>query len=156
MRRTPFAFAALSTMVALGAAGAVSAETPQIMLTPADLQWTDVGSLPPGAKLAMIEGKMSDPAPITARIKLPANYRLPPHWHPGVERVTVLAGTFHYGMGDRADMKHTTAMPSGSVIVMPPKMSHFVFTKEETIVQLNVVGPWGINYVDPADDPRKK
>lgn len=156
MKKTRLAFAILSATVALGATRAIPADTPPIMLTPADLKWTDVASLPPGAKLALIEGKMSEAAPITARIKLPANYRLPPHWHPGVERVTVLSGTFHYGMGEQADMQKTSPMPAGSVIVMPPQMSHFVFTREETIVQLNVVGPWGINYVNPADDPRKK
>ena len=95
-------------------------------------------------------------APITARIKFPANYRLPPHWHPGVERVTVLSGSFLYGMGEQADMAKTKAFPAGSIIVMSPMMRHYVFTKEETVVQLNVVGPWGINYVNPADDPRKK
>jgi len=27
---------------------------------------------------------------------------------------------------------------------------------EETILQVHGVGPWAINYVNPADDPRKK
>jgi hypothetical protein len=39
---------------------------------------------------------------------------------------------------------------------MQPKMNHFVSTKDETVIQLNVTGPWGINYINPADDPRKK
>ena len=32
----------------------------------------------------------------------------------------------------------------------------FGFAKEETIIQVNAEGPWGINYINPADDPRKK
>lgn len=157
MKKTCVTTAAFSVAVVLVAANhLVAAETSAVMLTPADLKWSDVASLPAGAKLALIEGQMGEAGPITARIKFPANYRLPAHWHPGVERVTVLSGTFLYGMGEQADMARTTAFPAGSLIVMPPKMTHFVFTKDETIVQLNVMGPWGITYVNPADDPRKK
>lgn len=93
---------------------------------------------------------------ITARLKLPANYEIPPHWHPAVERATVLSGTFNIGMGNKLDRQKTTAVPAGSVSIMPPKMNHFAWTKEETVLQLNTVGPWDINYVNPTDDPRKK
>ena len=109
-----------------------------------------------GKKRAEIEGPMNEAVPITARIKLPANYTVPAHWHPGVERVTVLSGTFNYGMGDKLDPQKTTALGAGSVIVMQPKMNHFAWTKEETVIQLNVMGPWGVTYVNPADDPRKQ
>ena len=132
------------------------AQTEVIIATPGDLRWGDVASLPPGAQIAVIEGKMNEKGPITARIKLPADYRIPAHWHPGVERVTVLSGTFNYGMGDKLEPQKTRALGPGSVVVMQPKMNHFVWTKDETVFQLNVVGPWAINYVNPADDPRKK
>jgi hypothetical protein len=39
---------------------------------------------------------------------------------------------------------------------MQTKMNHFAWTKEETILQVHGVGPWAVNYVNPADDPRKK
>ena len=41
-------------------------------------------------------------------------------------------------------------------MIIPPGSNHFAWTAEETIVQLNGIGPWGVTYVDPADDPRKK
>ena len=47
-------------------------------------------------------------------------------------------------------------MGPGTVLLMSAGMPHFVWTKEETIIQLNVEGPWSVTYVDPADDPRKK
>lgn len=150
------ASALLLAAAALGAA-AVGAETDgYTIVNPGDLTWSDVPSLPPGAKIALIEGKMSEAVPITARLKLPANYKLPPHWHPAVERVTVLAGTFNYGMGTTLDMTKTMPLGPGALVIMPPKMNHYVWTKDETIIQLNVIGPWGITYVNPADDPRKK
>jgi len=126
-----------------------------VMLTPADLQWVDVPSLPSGAKMAMIEGPINQAVPFTFRIKLPANYMIPPHWHPAIERITVLSGTFHLGAGDTFDQVKLKALPAGSISIMEPKMTHYVWTREETVVQLSGIGPWGITYVNPADDPRK-
>jgi hypothetical protein len=38
---------------------------------------------------------------------------------------------------------------------MPPGAPMFGYTKEETVIQLHGVGPWGLQYLSPADDPRK-
>lgn len=126
------------------------------MISPNDLQWGDVPSLPPGAKIAIIEGPISETVPFTFRLKFPANYQLPAHWHPAVERVTVLSGTFYMGVGDKLDMQNSMSLSPGSMMIMQPKTNHFAWTKEEVVVQLNGTGPWGITYVNPADDPRKK
>jgi hypothetical protein len=126
------------------------------IIKPQDLTWQDVAALPPGAKLAVIEGRMDRAGPITARLRLPADYKLPPHRHPGLERVTVLSGTVNIGIGEKFDAAATAAMGPGTVLLMSPAMPHFVWTKEETIFQLNVEGPWTVTYIDPADDPRGK
>jgi hypothetical protein len=126
------------------------------MMAPSGLKWADVPSLPPGAKIAVIEGPLNEAVPFTFRLKLPANYRIPAHWHPAIEHLTVLAGTFHMGMGDKLDTAKTQAMSPGSIVIMQPKTHHFGWTSEETVVQLHGVGPWGVTYVDPAEDPRKK
>jgi quercetin dioxygenase-like cupin family protein len=96
-----------------------------LMVTPNDLKWADVPSLPPGAKVAVIEGPMTEAVPFTVRIKLPADYKVPAHWHPAVERVTVLSGTFNIGMGDKLDPQKTTILGPGSVIIMQPQTNHF-------------------------------
>lgn len=127
-----------------------------MMVAPGDLKWSDVPSLPPGAKIAVIEGPMNEAVPFTVRIRFPANYKLPAHWHPAVERVTVLSGTFNMGVGDELDLQKTTPLTPGSIAIMQPKTNHFAWTKEETVIQLNGVGPWGITYVNTANDPRKK
>jgi hypothetical protein len=126
------------------------------MITPGELKWSDVPSLPPGAKITLIEGPMNEAVPFTVRIRFPADYQLPAHWHPAVERVTVLSGIFHMGVGDKLDMQKTTPLAPGSIAIMQPKTNHFAWTQEETVVQLNGVGPWGITYVNPKDDPRKQ
>jgi hypothetical protein len=128
--------------------------TDHIMVTPETLEWADIASLPPGAKIAIIEGPMNEAMPFTVRLKFPANYQVPAHWHPVIEHVTVLSGTFNIGMGDKLDQTKTTALTAGSTAIMQPETPHFLWFQEETIVQLHGVGPWAINYVNPADDPR--
>jgi hypothetical protein len=125
------------------------------MFTPDTLPWTDTPALP-GAKVAIIEGPITEAVPFTFRLKFPANYKIAPHWHPAVERVTVLSGTIHLGVSDTFDQTKAKALPAGSISIMEPKMHHFAWTSEETVVQLSGMGPWGITFVNPADDPRKK
>lgn len=128
-----------------------------VMVTPTDLQWAEgPGSVPPGAKFAVIEGDPKNAALFTMRLKLPANYRIPAHWHPADEHVTVLSGTFHMGMGEKLDTTKGKGLVVGSFAVMPANTQHFAWTNEGTIIQLHGMGPWGITYVNPADDPRKK
>ena len=127
-----------------------------IMVSPADLKWADVPSLPPGAKIAVIEGPPTEAVPFTFRLQFPANYKVPAHSHPAVEHVTVISGTLNFGVGDKLDEAKTKPLSAGSVAIMPPNTNHFAWTKEGTIVQVHGVGPWGVNYVNSADDPRKK
>ncbi|HEV8554085.1 MAG TPA: cupin domain-containing protein [Casimicrobiaceae bacterium] len=126
------------------------------MISPNDLKWAEIPSLPPGAKIAVIEGPMSEAVPFTVRLKFPANYQIPAHSHPAVERVTVLSGTFNMGVGDKLDTQKSMSLAPGSMMILQPKINHFAWTKEEVVVQLNGTGPWGVTYVNPADDPRKK
>jgi quercetin dioxygenase-like cupin family protein len=137
------------------AAGAWAQHGQHRFVAPTDLKWSDVPSLPAGAKLAVIEGPMNQAVPFTVRLKFPANYRLPAHHHPAVERVTVLSGTFHMGMGERFDRKATVPVEPGAIMIMQPGTPHFAWTNKETVVQLHGTGPWGITYLNPADDPRK-
>ena len=126
-------------------------------VSPSDMKWADLPSLPPGAKIAMLEGPMNEATPFTARLKLPANYRIPAHWHPATERITVLSGTFYMGMGEVLDKATGIAVPTGGFAVMQPRTPHFAYTTNEAVeLQLHSTGPWGVTYINAADDPRKK
>lgn len=146
-------FVALTTM-AVGAFAQAGHDS-HTMMQPGDLKWTPLPSIA-GAMAATIEGPASQAGPFTMRLKLPANAKIPPHFHPGVEHVTVMSGTFHIGHGEKFDESKLTALPAGSVAIMQPKSPHFATVKEETIVQLHGIGPWSVVYINPADDPSKK
>ena len=147
---------ALGTLAVPVAIGQHHGGAGHTMVLPSELKWAPVPSLPPGAQIAVIEGPLNQAVPITARIKFPANYRLPAHTHPVIEHVTVISGTFHMGTGDKLDTGKTMALTPGAFAIMQPGTQHFAWTADETIVQVHSVGPWGIEYVNPADDPRNK
>jgi len=122
----------------------------------AEIKWTaGPASLPAGAKVAVLEGDPTKEGFFTMRLWLPDGFRVPPHWHPKVEHVTVISGIFNLGMGDKFDQKATRAMPAGTFGFWAPEMRHFAWAKGETVVQLHGIGPWSINYVNGSDDPRK-
>jgi quercetin dioxygenase-like cupin family protein len=127
-----------------------------VMFLPDDVTWSPApASLPAGAKVAVLDGNPKEKGPFTMRISLPDGYRIPPHHHPAVERVTVIDGEFQVGMGDKFDEAALKSMPAGAFISMKPGTRHFVRAKGETVVQVNASGPWKLVYVNPADDPRK-
>src|SRR5262245_49106146 len=93
---------------------------------PADLKWTDgPASLPTGAKIAVLEGDPTKAGPFVFRVKVPDGYKIPPHTHPKAERVTVISGTFHLGMGETFDATKTQELPAGTYGTWPAEMKHF-------------------------------
>jgi hypothetical protein len=127
-----------------------------VFVTPGNLRWAEAPpSLPPGAKVALLEGDPAKPGPFVMRVRMPDAYRVAPHTHPKPERVTVISGTFHLGMGATFDKGKGRVMPAGSYGSWPAGMQHYAWVEGETVIQLHGVGPWSITYVNPADDPRK-
>jgi hypothetical protein len=133
-----------------------AASTPaHVMLTPAQVTWVDAPPfLKKGAKFAVLSGDPGAPGPFAIRLKIPAGYRIAPHWHPTDENVTVISGTFSLGMGEKFDAASAKALPAGGYAVLPAEMRHFAWSKGGATVQVNGVGPFAITYVNPADDPR--
>ena len=124
---------------------------------PDAIQWKPgPASFERGAQFAVLEGDPSKPGVFTMQLKLPDGFVVNPHWHPNIERVTVLKGTFHLGTGDRVDKQKAEALPAGSYTSMPREMVHYAFAEGETILQLTSVGPWEIVYVRRQDDPRNR
>jgi hypothetical protein len=130
---------------------------PAHVIVPADkVQWGPAPPmLPAGAQIAVLEGNPSEKGPVTLRLKLPANYSFPAHWHSMAERVTVLSGMFHVGMGDKLDRAAGQTLAPGGFVSLPAKMHHFAWATSTTIVQINLEGPFDIFYVNPADNPVK-
>jgi Domain of unknown function (DUF4437) len=122
-------------------------------ITPDAIQWTP-GSV---SEIAVLSGKPAqEGAPFVLRIKLRNGMKVPPHWHPIDEHVTVMSGIFHLGTGEKFDQAAAQALPAGSYLMMPKEMRHFAWAEGETIIQLHGIGPFKTIWVNPADDPSKK
>ncbi|HWZ99144.1 MAG TPA: cupin domain-containing protein [Candidatus Dormibacteraeota bacterium] len=111
----------------------------------------------PGAQLAVLEGNpMAASGDYTVRLKMPAGYKIAPHWHPKRENVTVISGTFKVGMGDKFDEKSMMTFPAGSFAFLDPEMHHYAQAGSDVVVQIHGQAPVQFNYVNPDDDPSKK
>ena len=127
-----------------------------VMLTADAVQWGPFPAGGPGAQLAVLSGDPGKGGPFVIRIKTPDGFRIPPHWHPTDENITVVSGTLALGMGEKFDEASTHDLPAGSFATMPKKMRHFALSRGETVVQVHGTGPFKVIYVNSADDPLKK
>ena len=113
-------------------------------------------SLPPGGQAAVMAGDPAGTGFISIRAKLPAGYTVPPHFHPTDEHVTVLSGAMIFGMGDKIDAKTEKTVKAGGYFTAAANMHHYAIAKGATVIQVDLVGPLEVTYVNPADDPRNK
>jgi ketosteroid isomerase-like protein/quercetin dioxygenase-like cupin family protein len=128
-----------------------------VMLAPGELKWGDAPpSLPPGAKMTVLQGDPTQAQLFVVRAQVPAGYKVPPHWHPGVENLTILSGTVALGMGETFDESKMTPVPVGGYASLPAEMRHYFMAKTASTFQVHGMGPFVVNYVNPADDPSKQ
>jgi quercetin dioxygenase-like cupin family protein len=124
-------------------------------ILPEEIDWKPFPAFPPSVRLAVVVGQTSEAAPYVIRVKVPRDVRLMPHRHPEDRVYTVISGVFYIGLGDRFDPEKLQAYSPGSVIVLPGNTSHFHWAKSgEYVSQVTAIGPLGLEYVNPKDDPR--
>jgi len=113
--------------------------------------------LPPGAMAAVLYG---DPGKegqyYVMRLKAPDGFKVMPHTHPVDEHMTVLKGTFLVGMGEKWDAAALKPVSVNGHSFMPKNTAHFASFRGETIMEFSGLGPFGITYINPNDDPRNK
>jgi hypothetical protein len=114
-----------------------------------DLKWTPIIK---GCDVAAVDGDMNaEGTPFVLRLRCADGAKIPAHWHPTDENVTVLKGTFLVGMGETFDESKMQTMNVGNFVNMPKEMRHYAMSKGETIVQVHGAGPFKVNWVNPAD-----
>jgi quercetin dioxygenase-like cupin family protein len=124
-------------------------------ILPEDIVWQPFAAFPPGAQLAVLVGHPSEPGPYVIRVKVTLDVKLMPHRHPEDRIYTVMSGVFYVGRGEKFDGDQVKAYPPGSVIVLPGNTPHFHWAKSgEYVTQVTAIGPLGLNYLNPNDDPR--
>jgi quercetin dioxygenase-like cupin family protein len=126
-------------------------------IVPEEIDWKPFAAFPSSVRLAVLVGQPSQEGPYVIRVKVPRGVKLMPHKHPEDRTYTVISGVFYIGLGDQFDAGKLEAYPPGALIVLPGDTAHFHWAKSgEYITQVNAIGPLGLNYVNPKDDPRNR
>jgi len=106
------------------------------------------GPVNAGISSAVLSGSpATDGSPFVVRIKMADGAKVPPHWHPIDEHLTVVSGTFHMGIGETFDESAAKAMTVGSYGMMPKDVRHFAWATGETVVQVHGIGPFKTFFV---------
>lgn len=147
---------ALCTAICVPGINAQEAAEPVAMrpVEASGLTWADpaIPGFEPGMLLAVVHGDPSVTGPYTVRLKFPAGYTFPPHWHPMAENVTVLSGRFLLGMGDTRDASKLRAYGPGDYLFIPAKHPHFGGVEGTTVIQLHGTGPFEVKLAKGATD----
>jgi quercetin dioxygenase-like cupin family protein len=145
---------AAATLLAAFSATAIASDTHHMTVQPETLKWVAPAAYAKGAQFTVVKGDPTKEGLYVVRLKVPAGFRIAPHTHPNDENVTVLSGTFGIGTGPTFDQKKGTTVKAGGYAYVAKGMQHFAWFPEETVIQLHGMGPQGITYVNPNDDPR--
>lgn len=135
---------------------ALASDDHHVTLQADALKWTAPAAYAKGAQFAVLKGDPTKEGVYVVRLKVPAGFRIAAHTHPNDENVTVLSGTFNIGNGPTLDETKGVSVKAGGYSFVAKGMQHYAWFPEETVIQLHGIGPQGITYVNPADDPRKK
>ena len=115
----------------------------------ADLKWMPIIA---GWEIAVVSGNPGTPGePFTIRFRGEDGAKVPPHWHPTDENITVLEGAFLVAAGEKYDETQLKPMSAGSFMTMPQEMRHFARARGKTVIQAHGVGPFKVNWVNPSE-----
>lgn len=138
-------------VVLLAAGAPVLAQSQSVAIKPNEVKWSDMKGMPVGWKQAVLVGDPEKPGPYVERIKVPANSKVPPHSHPDTENITVLAGSFGIGEGDKFDKSKGMVLGVGSFYMLPANVVHYAWAGPQGVtLQIHGVGPSGMTMVEPA------
>jgi quercetin dioxygenase-like cupin family protein len=154
MLLTVVAVSALSALIARAGSALGQADMHDILVKPDAITWKDHPNIPKGGQVTILVGDPKKQGEVVVqRLKFPPNYHVPPHTHPYAEYGTVISGSFGVGVGEKLE-KEGELMKPGSFWMHPAGHPHYGWTgNEEVIIQIQFIGPGGITYVNPVDDP---
>ena len=144
-----------ASLIAMAVGFAAAPQTEPVVLTNDSGTWVDCPGMPAGCKMFALFGDVASTGEFAVRFKYQAKYRIGPHTHTGEEHATVISGgPFHVAVGDTFDDKAPSGktLHVGDLIIVPTGIHHFAWTDSETILQVNGMGPFKRNFINPADN----
>ena len=68
----------------------------------------------------------------------------------------MLSGTLLVGWGNVWNATRLVEIRAGEKLEVPADVIHFTGAREDTVMEVKVAGPYNIEYVLDADDPRQQ
>ncbi|GJE46791.1 cupin domain-containing protein [Methylobacterium soli] len=114
-------------------------------------------NLPRGTRIALVAGDPAKPGPFVLRVMFPADTVVAPHTHAQAETLTILSGSIYHQHGKTLDKTAGQLLRAGGFVFLPQDMPHALWTTNEPVeLQVNGTGPFGLNYINPTDDPSRE
>lgn len=105
-----------------------------------------------GVGIAVLYGDPKEAGLLSERVKIPAGFKIMPHWHGETRTAVVLSGTLYYANGDQWDERKFKAYPPGSFLIEPAKISHYAMAKDgEVVLQATSIGPSSTVKIEAKD-----
>ncbi|MCJ2057866.1 cupin domain-containing protein [Methylobacterium sp. J-048] len=147
-------------LIAIGPALAADNDAPGMVVKPdgaSVVYEPGPANLPKGTQISRVAGDPAKPGPFVLRLKFPANTVIAPHTHSKPETLTILSGSIYHEHGRTLDKAKGAALKAGGFVYLPEDMPHSLWTTDEPVeLQVNGSGPFGLNYINPADDPSRQ
>ena len=103
------------------------------------LTWAENPVFEKGALSARLIGDRTKAEMFIVRQKLPPHFKILPRWC-RIRAVTVLSGSMWHGVGEKLDTQKGELMKAGSVLALPAKHTHYVWTTDEgALLQIQAV-----------------
>jgi quercetin dioxygenase-like cupin family protein len=126
-----------------------------VVFTNDSAKWLDCPGMPAGCQMFRLYGDPTQSGEFAVRFKYVANYRIGPHTHAGDEHATVISGgPFHVAVGDVFDLTSASGQTAhtGDMLVVPAGTHHFAWAQGATILQVNGMGPFKRDFLNPANN----
>lgn len=131
---------AILTFLAVAATTGYAATAPTVLM-PEQIHWSTQG-MPKGVSWATTAGNPDGTTGMyVQRIKLEPGAMFPPHTHGKTEMVTVLSGTLWAGIGTKFDRSKMKPLPTGTFVIMPAGVPHYVMVKTPTVIEVSGMAP---------------
>jgi ketosteroid isomerase-like protein/quercetin dioxygenase-like cupin family protein len=108
------------------------------------LLWIDFAppGFPPDGRISVLHGDPFSPGLFVLRLSLPDGYKIPLHWNPTAEYVTVLSGGMQLGMGNSVDTSAGQNYSPGDFVFIPARQPHWAQARGATVLQVSGNGPF--------------
>ena len=142
--RSAFLLSAVVSFASIGQPAVLAHAEEGKIIQPDGLVFAPFAGLPPGTKLATLQGDLSKEGPFTVRLWMPAGYEIATHSHPTGEVITILSGKLRMAFGEKANASSAQTLLPGSFLILPPGAYHHLWADAETVMEVHSTGPFGV------------